>query len=57
MTKKGVRMRRVCAWCKKVMGYIDDATMAGEDTHGVCRECSNKQYGRLSKSGRHQCRV
>ncbi len=34
-------MKRVCAWCKKVMGYRKGGKK-GDVTHGMCRKCYNK---------------
>jgi hypothetical protein len=38
--EKKYRIRRVCAWCGKLMGY-KRATQPG-DTHGICKECEKR---------------
>lgn len=35
---------RVCAWCKKILGKIEDE----HDTHGMCPECFRKAYAELA---------
>ena len=36
------KMKRICAWCGKVMGEKDAEGLEGEDTHGICDECLAK---------------
>jgi len=32
--------RKVCAWCKKDMGHLDNEP---GDSHGICPDCKEKQ--------------
>ena len=32
--------KRICAWCKAIMGYRDDID---RDTHGICDPCMKKE--------------
>ncbi|MDT8419357.1 MAG: hypothetical protein RQ754_02910 [Desulfuromonadales bacterium] len=34
-------MRRICAWCKDVMG---EKPGASEETHGICIPCLGKHF-------------
>jgi hypothetical protein len=34
-------MKRVCAWCGKVIGYRKEGVKGGV-THGICRSCMSK---------------
>ena len=35
-------MKRVCAWCGKVLGYKKGGKK-GDVTHGMCGECFKKE--------------
>jgi hypothetical protein len=37
--------RRICAWCKKIMG---DAPDVNGDTHGICPDCKKKMLKNYS---------
>lgn len=32
--------RKICAWCEKDMGHLDDKP---GDSHGICPDCLEKQ--------------
>jgi len=36
----GVWMQKVCAWCKRVLGYTPSRHSGV--THGICNECNDK---------------
>lgn len=36
------RIRRVCAWCGKVLGHT---TSEAHDTHGICVTCAEREFG------------
>ena len=38
--------RRVCAWCKKDLGYLDDQP---GDSHGICDDCLKDQEKEIEK--------
>lgn len=44
--KEAKRYNRVCAWCEKVLGELQDNVEPkdewGVDTHGLCPSCSEK---------------
>jgi hypothetical protein len=38
--------RRICAWCKKDLGYLDDNP---GDSHGICDKCAEEQQKEIEK--------
>jgi len=36
-------MKRVCAWCKKTLGYRKGGAK-GSITHTICRKCESKHF-------------
>lgn len=36
-------MKRVCAWCGKVLGYRKGG-VKGDVTHGICKACEAKYF-------------
>jgi len=38
--------RKICAWCKKDMGYFDGQG----DSHGICPECFKKMKAEIRES-------
>ena len=41
-------MKKLCAWCGKELGEIEPYDNK-EITHGICRECKDKEYDKLFK--------
>lgn len=38
---KKTRLKIICAWCLKPLGYKDGKGQTGT-SHGICEECANK---------------
>lgn len=48
---KKTRLKIVCAWCNKTIGYKDGKGVNGI-THGICRKCQKKHFGKQRKRSR-----
>ena len=46
-----MKIQRVCAWCKSVMGEIEVESNSehGCITHGICEDCLKKQQEKIKK--------
>jgi hypothetical protein len=42
--------RRICAWCKKVLG----PSQTDQDTHGICEECQEKYFRKPSGASKEK---
>lgn len=46
-------MRQLCAWCGKLIGAVpgDMKSRDGKplDSHGICKECKERFFGRLQE--------